>query len=356
MLIEYQIPYISKIFKQFAEIECKGKSNLYYLLSHQIAEDDELLKFCKQCRERQPIPNLFLGAVHYLLLKKVDEDLAVHYPSISNKVSKKIPYDLFKKFCLENEASIRTILSTRIVQTNAVNRTAYLMPIISSLYSTEDKLTVVDIGASSGLNLNYDRYQYNYGSDLTFGKGSVMIKSKILQGELPDFRSIKKASRKIGIDQNTLDLRKSDNSLWLKGLIWPDLRDRFGLIESAIEEFRLSEEVELMNGNRISQFREIINTIPLEESIFIYHTHVLYQFTIEERVRFREMLDEIGKNRHLNYLAVEGGGIFDYSSYPKGQVFMELTKYSEGKKSLNNLGKVDAHGRWIEWNSIVREM
>ncbi|MEL6846710.1 MAG: DUF2332 family protein, partial [Bacteroidota bacterium] len=67
-------------FKTFAERECKGKSPLYYQLSHQIAKDDFLLNLCTSARKRQPVPNLFLGAVHDLLLQDREEELADYYP------------------------------------------------------------------------------------------------------------------------------------------------------------------------------------------------------------------------------------------------------------------------------------
>jgi len=60
---------ISRLFRSFAERECSGTSPLYKYLSLQIAEDEELLKLAAQAHVGQPIPNLFFGSVHYLLLK-----------------------------------------------------------------------------------------------------------------------------------------------------------------------------------------------------------------------------------------------------------------------------------------------
>lgn len=340
---------MGKVFERFAEIECKGKSELYYRLSHEIANDELILQLCSESRERQPIPNLLFGAVHYLLLKKGDEKLTSYYPSISGKVCKEIPYNLFRDYCLRNEDDIKEILKTRIVQTNAVNRTSYLMPIISSLYQENDDLAVIDIGTSSGLSLNYDRYKYKYENDLSFGKGRVKIKSENRKGTLPAFKTIKYARRKIGIDQNIIDVKNINNSLWLKGLIWPDLIDRFTRIESAIDEFRMTEDIMLVKASTLSEFSEIISSVPREEKLFVYHTHVLYQFTDGERMAFRDMLHEIGKNRNFNYLAVEGGSVFDNPSYAIGDVIMELTEFREGERLTKMLGKVDAHGQWIEW-------
>ncbi|MEO0877910.1 MAG: DUF2332 family protein, partial [Bacteroidota bacterium] len=91
MLRSYDVDQVAKIFKRFADIECKGKSNLYYQLAHQLANDQLILQLCSECRERQPIPNLLFGAVHFLLLCQSGQELAVHYPSISEKQSSEIP-------------------------------------------------------------------------------------------------------------------------------------------------------------------------------------------------------------------------------------------------------------------------
>lgn len=58
---------LSKRFRIFAERECKGSNNLYEHLAGNIANDQELLKLAANSKQGQPIPNLFLGAVHYLL-------------------------------------------------------------------------------------------------------------------------------------------------------------------------------------------------------------------------------------------------------------------------------------------------
>ncbi len=155
---ELSIDKMSKIFQMFADRECKGRSNLYYQLSKEISGDSDLLKLAGNARKRQPIPNLFYGTIHYLLLKNQDEELAEYYPSISKNETSSIPVRLIKEFCRRRESEIEELLQNRIVQTNAINRTSYLMPIISSLFKHEDDVNLIDIGASSGLNLNYDKY------------------------------------------------------------------------------------------------------------------------------------------------------------------------------------------------------
>nr|WP_256366198.1 DUF2332 domain-containing protein [Lewinella sp. W8] len=332
----------------FAERECRDKSPLYFHLAQQIAEDEELLRLCAISRERQPVPNLFLAAVHDLILQHPEEEIAAFYPSVSGSPGREIPFPIFREFVHQNSEKIRDTLATRMVQTNAVNRSAYLMPIISSLFDDEE-LAVVDIGTSSGLVLNYDQYQYRYDEDTIFGDSPVKIQSSIKSGQLPPFRRIKQPSRKIGIDQNVLDLRRPDNARWLKALIWPDLTDRFDRLSRAIEAMLRTDNVSLREGSSPEDFAAILETIPKSEALFLYHTHVLYQFTPSERSAFRDMVNTLGNHRDLHYLAVEANSIFDNPRYREPAILMELNTYRNGALDKRVLGRVDGHGRWVKW-------
>ena len=104
-------------FLLFAETECKGNSELYYQLSNHISGDEDLLKIASFAKAGQPIPNIFFAAIHYLLLKGADTELAKYYPSIQKVPIAGIPFSIFRAFCKDNENEIKKIISRRIVQT-----------------------------------------------------------------------------------------------------------------------------------------------------------------------------------------------------------------------------------------------
>lgn len=223
-------------FLVFAETECKNNSELYYKLSIQIANDDELLNIAADTRRGQPIPNIFFAAIHYLLLKKQDAELAKYYPSIQKNNFSEIPFGIFKAFCIENENKIRKLVSTRIVQTNVINRCSYLMPIFSKLIAEENKpATIIDIGTSAGLTLNFDIYEYWYNDQKVFGKSKVITKSIILESSIPIIYNISQPIIKIGIDQNIIDPTDEDEILWLKALVWTDQLERFIAMDEALK-------------------------------------------------------------------------------------------------------------------------
>ena len=342
------VEQVSTIFSAFAERECKGVSDLYYHLSHAISLEEPLLSIARHCQPRQPIPNLFCGAIHLELLKNPKEKLAQYYPSISKKRSTGIPIELVKAFCKRREREILETLRSRMVQTNSINRSAYLMPILSSSFQQGDSVTLIDIGTSSGLTLNFDKYEYWYNGIHHVGDSTVKINSKILEGGLPPFDTGIRIVRKIGLDQNPLDVTDRDNALWLKALIWPDMTERFARIEAAIDLANHSN-LKLKKAQSPEDFREILDEVPNHENLFVYHTHVLYQFTKPERTAFREMLERVGQNRDFVYVAVEGSQVFDNKAYSTGRVLIEKTVYRNGKGASRIIGETNGHATWIRW-------
>ncbi len=351
-------------FIRFAEKECLHVSPFYYALSNKIAADETLLNLAAFCRQGQPMPNLFLGAVHFLLLKHPTTELSNYYPSINVYPKSELPFHLFKRFCMANAASIKNILATKIVQTNALNRSAYLMPIIFSLFEDNSTINLIDIGTSAGLTLNFDLYEYDYGAKGKFGNSPVKINSEIRAGKLPNFSAGKRTSssgsskhferkpitiqNKIGIDQNPLDIKVPENALWLKALIWPDRQQRFQRMEQAIKLAQAST-VELIKAVEVSDFKRIIQNQEATIPLVIYHTHVLYQFTEAAKTEFWAMLDEIGQERDFYYLAAESASVLRYD-YGRAGVLVELTAYQDGEKSSQLVALTNGHTDWVEWD------
>src|SRR5690625_5099837 len=146
---------IKQRFMNFSINECAGSSELYELLSLNIAQDEELLELASHVQDGQPIPNMLFGAIHYLLLKETEHSLRDFYLSIVNNpkpYQDAFPY--FQDFCALHREQIIPILEQHLVQTNEVRRCAYLYPIFSLIYEkTQKPLACIEIGTSAGLQL-----------------------------------------------------------------------------------------------------------------------------------------------------------------------------------------------------------
>lgn len=157
---------LSQIFERSANEEFHNSSPLYEHLSLAIAKDPEMLSLAAHCRKGERAPNLFFAAVHLLFLKGTRHPLSLYYQGLSgSSLGTDDPYPTFRSFCLEYDEEIRSLISARMVQTNEVSRCACLVPafVLVSRGAKGRPLHLVEIGASAGLNLLWDRYAYDYG-------------------------------------------------------------------------------------------------------------------------------------------------------------------------------------------------
>lgn len=262
-----------------------------------------------------PIPNLFLAAVHYLLLKDGDHALANFYPDIKTVSDRDgDPFPSFREFCLKNSEAINELLQTRLVQTNEVQRSALLLPAFQFVTSrTKAPLSVVEIGASAGLNLLWDKYAYDYGKGTEFGDEKSEVK---LTCELRGERSF--VSRELpvmkfaaGIDLNPLDVTKDDDMLWLKALVWPEHSRRLSLLESAVRVAK-RQPPKLLKGDALEILPRVIESSPRESTTCIVSTFTLNQFPKESREKPDDLFAQEAMKREFCFVFVE------YVDNPRG--------------------------------------
>src|SRR5262249_19000623 len=129
---------IARRFREFADLECREQSPLYFSLCDGVAEDTAILDLLTRVPRPQPI--LFFATARFL-----------GAPSE--------PYEAFRAFVLDPPSDVLGVMRTRGTQTNEVGRCAVLLPILAAL---PQPLALIEVGASAGLCLLLDRYAYEY--------------------------------------------------------------------------------------------------------------------------------------------------------------------------------------------------
>ena len=138
-------------------------SPLYRALSQTVATHDQLLDLAARGRPGQYPTFLFFGAVHQLLLRGADHPLARFYPSIAGRWA--LPPDevgpALVSFGVMFETELAEIISSRLVQTNHVQRALGLRLGLSMIAAAvTGPVHLIEVGASAGFNLRFDRYGY----------------------------------------------------------------------------------------------------------------------------------------------------------------------------------------------------
>lgn len=334
---------LSTIFRRFSERECRGSSLLYEMLSLGVSEDEALLSLAAFGEGRgQPIPNLLLGAVHYLLLKGKEHRLADYYPSITEQPKDPLnAFSNFKDFCQTYKQEILHILQTKRVQTNEVRRCGYLYPAFSYIYDQVKKpLALIEIGTSAGFQLLWDQYQYSYGSNETYGNrdSEVFIESECRTENQPSLLTKSPpVSHRIGLDLNIVDLTFDEAYVWLNALIWPEHKERRLLFKQAAKAVQ-EHKLDLREGNGIAMLPDIVKEIPSDSTICVFHTHVANQFSTDMKYELEGVISQIGKERKIFHLY---NNMWDLE--------LHLDCILGDKLYERTIGKTDGHGGWFEW-------
>jgi hypothetical protein len=334
-------------FEHFART-ARDSSPLYEHLARRVATDTELLALAADVRPRHLQPNLLFAAVHYLLLKGVESELARSYESLGG--TPPFAADVFRQFrsfCLAHADAIRNVTAARRVQTNEVRRCAALVPGFSSAADAldADRAAFVEIGASAGLNLQWDRYRCTYDHDLAWGASTAdLVFTCELRGDgHPSLDRLPDIAQRYGIDIAPLDVRYADDLLWLKALTWPEHADRRDLLERAADIAR-RDPPKLIAGDAADIFPSVADGIAPDMPIIVYHSFTMNQLDTHQRELLEDAFCRIGALRPLARVGLEWPAGADYPS-------LSLTNYSAVQIKRWLLAECEPHCAWIRWTT-----
>lgn len=353
--ISSQLDTLAQRYARFSA-ECDGISPLYSFLSAQIAQDRELLTIALACRPGQPPGNLLLGAVHSLLLQQPHDSLAAYYPSLTAEpLPSHEAYPAFKRFCLEHRLALEEIVATRLVQTNEIRRCTYLLPAFAHIarrtvhQGIGEPLALLEVGASAGLNLLWDRYRYFYqqqGRVMEAGAAGspVLLQCEVRGEKLPVLpTALPPVAWRLGLDLNPIDLRMPEQYRWLRALIWPEHHDRVALLEDAHLIYQQHPPL-LRQGDVATDLVKTLSLMPAYATPVILHTHVFNQVAPEVQARVTQQLLDFARDRTLYRLGNDlvNPGVQDFP--------LTLQVYCDGQITEERLADVDGHGRGLVWH------
>jgi hypothetical protein len=334
------LPVLAKEFLRYAERDYRGgSSHLYEALSYFVAGDVELLEIASH--GQSAIPNLFFGAVHYLLMRSKKESLAEYYPSLHKPT--KTGDDLFpllRSFCIRHREQLIEIISSKIVQTNEVSRCAYLYPAFAFVSNMvgDAPLAMIDVGASAGLHLLWDLYGYDYGIGI-YGRpaSSVRIKCELRGNSKPAlFESVPRVQSRFGIDLQLISPDKNDDVMWLDALIWPEHESRRELFHKAIDMLKQERtSITFVEGDVADVLPNVLARVPAGEIPCVYQTHIWRQLPEAAKAKLITTLENVGRERKVFFVSALNQLTLQLFA-PSGNCSWTLANYEQ-------------HGRWVEW-------
>jgi len=186
------------------------------------------------------VPQLrLLGALHHIVLSGQAPELAEFYPSAGGSRAAEGAWPVALAMIHEHREDVRARLG-HTVQTNEPGRSAVLFAGLLWLTDRYRRpIRLLELGASAGLNLHFDRYSYVVRGRQLGDRASPL---RFLEPWSPpppiDLEAAETGLRvaaRTGCDLAPLDPTREEDRLTLLSYIWPDELDRIDRLRAALE-------------------------------------------------------------------------------------------------------------------------
>ncbi len=232
-------------------------------------------------------------------------------------------------------AAIRGLLESP-VQTNEVGRCGALLPgFLAVAESTGLPLRLLEVGASAGLNLRWDRYRYET-AGFRWGDAEARVRIEFeLSERFPPACPVAVIERE-GCDRSPIDPLSEEGRLTLQSFVWPDQVGRMRRLRSALA---LAEEVpaRVEEAPALAWIEERLAEPCEGAATVVFHSIVMQYLLEEEHRKFERYLREVGAR-------TEGGAPLAWLRMePAGEMAeVRLTLWPGGEERL--LARVGYHG------------
>ena len=283
------------------------------------------------------------GALHALVLQGRADALTPFYAA-----PKQIPDPAALReaigYLIEKEGSTFETYVASAPQTNEINRAAALLFGFSEIAKrTEQPINIYEVGASAGMLLCWDQFQYDFGA-IKWGSGDTTIKSEI-RGDLnATLETEISVAQRQGCDLNPLDLTNSDTVLRMRSYIWPEDHGRHALFDRAAGSV-ISIAPQLDKMDALSWLRVKLDSRPKDCMNVFYHSVFAPYLSIDEAASLEKMMDAAAQTATeeapLAWLKFEPeviNGEFDF--------FLDLQIWPGGES--RRLLRAHPHGLWVE--------
>lgn len=339
---------LASAYRHILAPEDKERLPAYAALTLALAESNSALELLAAAEEHQQNPTLILAILHLAALRG-DETLSPLYSALDE--GKFVEPDRFAATVvhyLEGHVDELKTELWRATQTNEVNRSAVLATVIGDVAHQlrHDRITLVDVGCSMGLNLFPDKVRV---ADQEDGDPATLI-TTCLSGDFTR-QPVPTITHRVGIDLNLLSASSPDDVLWLRACLWPEERRRVQRFEAILHSLPDWPQPEFRGGDAIKQVRRLL-TEPGSEPMYLLNSWVLAYFTDDERRAWRAMIDEFLPVRPIVWISFEHpwvGLSLNFPAVPgepprKGATQVVVTASTEDSR---HWGWCHPHGHWF---------
>lgn len=283
------------------------------------------------------------GALHALVLSRQSPDLVDVYPPARPVGGDRLWQAVDGALDTHGDTVLDFLQSPP--QTNEVARAAALAGGFLTITAfTSLPLALLEIGASAGLNLHWDKFGYDLGG-LGINKATARpLLAPVWQGPPPPGGDVVVQER-MGCDRTPIDVRSADDVLRLRAYVWADQTDRQTRLDQGLAVARAAP-VSLARADaadwaetRLAQRRDNVATV-------LFHSIVWQYIAGENQQRLRRIIDAAGRRAD----AASPFAWLRMEPETTKAAALRLTLWPDGSTLV--LADVDYHGRWITWHGV----
>lgn len=180
-------------------------------------------------------PLRLLAAAHWLALQGKAPDIAAHFASTGGDGDADAAWPPIRQMLADHPPELDRMIAGQI-QTNEASRAgALIVGFLEVAARTGLPLRTLEVGASAGLNLQFDRFRYETGGR-GFGPPDAKVRFvDYWRGGTPAFDAPLRVAERRGCDLHPIDVTDPAERTRLLSFVWPDQRHRFATIRDAIE-------------------------------------------------------------------------------------------------------------------------
>lgn len=330
-------------------------SPLYQSLCKVVAQEPPILELLKQRQKGQQASFLLFGTVHYLLLSGVQHPLRDFYPSLVGEVSADLRQagPALLDFCHTYHNELEMLIRTRLVQTNVVKRAVGLLAALWAVRRRGiERVHLIEVGASAGIHLHFDRYRYLIGGHVFGRQGAKVSIETQWRGKQPPphLDEIPTIASRIGIDLNPVDATDPRERLWLRALVWPENQHEAALLSAALEGVA-SDPPTIVAGDAIDVCSVLSKRLPSGEPRVVFHAATRMHVPIERRIAFDAAIDALGRDGPLYHVWQEPASAPHAGAAADPRGVLEL--HGPGDDKPVALMQVDGHLEWMAPLDVV---
>ncbi|MDP2286972.1 MAG: DUF2332 domain-containing protein [Actinomycetota bacterium] len=282
-----------------------------------------------------------LGAVHRILLNGQRHELAEYLPTLGGSVDPPRAVEAFLLFVAEHQETLQVQMQFS-VQTNEVGRSAILSAGLRWLASQVDlPMTLLEVGASAGLNLHLDQYRVHMGDQVWGSEASLVDLKDNLQSGRPEGKEFRILDR-AGCDLAPIDASSTEGQLRLRSFIWPEDTTRMNRLDAALAMF---EPVTIEACPAPAWVRTQLSTSHIGRNTVVMHSIVMPYLTTAEKQDFGDAIAQAGacstEHAPIAWLRMEPTGTYS-------QVSLEVDIWPGGRREV--LATCTPHGANINWH------